>query len=66
MTFKMTVQSRTTTIYNYRSDTMEFISKEVALNPPLLGSLLTPQLHQPPRFNRDTTRLFMIKVRCEK
>lgn len=37
MTFKMTAQSRTITIYNYRSDTLEFIGKGDALIPPFTG-----------------------------
>lgn len=37
MTFKMTAQTRTITIYNYRSDTLEFIGKGDAFIPPFTG-----------------------------
>ncbi|HCR3029599.1 TPA: tail fiber assembly protein [Escherichia coli] len=37
MTFEMTAQNRTITIYNYRADTLEFIGEGDALIPPYTG-----------------------------
>jgi len=61
MTFKMTAQSRTITIYNYRADTLEFIGKGDALIPPYTGLPANCTNNPAPETQPGSVAIFDIK-----
>ncbi len=62
MTFKMTGESRTITVYNFRADTCEFIGKGDALIPAFTGLPACCTSEKPRKPETDLFRFMTLKM----